>query len=152
VTVSLKDIDKSNFWECIKLTTNKEGKRFLSEKFVASNAVSIAESKIYDFWITKAIYAGEIMVGFAMYGYCPDDELYELCRFMIDHKHQGRGYGRRALELIIEEMKQIYNPKEIYLSFVPGNERAKKLYEIFGFKDTGKIEDGEIVYCLSIDK
>lgn len=151
MNIYLKDIDNENWEECISLTTDKDGKHFLCEEFVASNALSIAQSKIEKGWITKAIYSEDTMIGFTMYGYCYEDNFYELCRFMIDHKYQGKGYGKAALAKVIEEMKNIKDCNEIFLSFEPENKIGKRLYESFNFKDTGKIIDGELLYSLSLE-
>jgi diamine N-acetyltransferase len=44
------------------------------------------------------IYNGDEMVGFLLYDY--DEELsgWSFSRFMIDIKHQGKGFGSKALE------------------------------------------------------
>lgn len=150
MNIYLKEIDESNWEKCIFLTTNKEGKHFICEEFVASNALSLAQSKSEKGWITKAIYVEDTMVGFTMYGYCYKENFYELCRLMIDHKYQGKGYGRAAILKIIEEMKKLKDCHEICLSFDPENQIGKKLYESIGFKDTGKIIDGELLYSLKV--
>ena len=46
MSIYLKDINEENLLECALLTTNKEGKNYVFEEFVASNAFSIAQSKI----------------------------------------------------------------------------------------------------------
>ncbi|GIP19946.1 N-acetyltransferase [Paenibacillus sp. J22TS3] len=148
--VLLKDIDETNWQECIFLTTDPEENHYLVEKYVASNAVSIAQSKIEKGWVTKAIYSENIMVGFTMYGYSEQDNCFELCRIMIDHKFQHQGYGRKALSLIIKEMSKNKECSEIYVSFDPENHAAQKLYEEFGFKNTGKIVEEEIIYCMEL--
>ncbi len=150
MNIYLKEINELNWEECIFLTTNKDGKHFICEEFVASNAVSIAQSKIEKGWITKAIYAENTMIGFTMYGHCYEDNIYEICRIMIDHKFQGKGYGKVALGKVIEEMKNFKDCNEIFLSFEPENQIGKRLYESFNFKDTGKIIDGELLYSLSL--
>lgn len=150
MNIYLKEIDESNWEECILLTTNKDNIHYLGEEFVASNAYSIVEAKFEKGWITKAIYAEDTMVGFAMYGYCPEESLYEICRLMVDHKYQGKGYGKAALLKIIEEMRSFKDCGEIFISFVPENKIGKKLYESLGFKDTGKIVDDEILYSLCL--
>lgn len=152
MNVIFRDITKENWQECIFLTTNKEDKHFVCEEFVASNALSLAQSKIEDGWITKAIYDGDIMIGFTMYGYSEKLNFYEVCRLMIDHKYHGRGYGRAALLKVIEEMKKYNDCNEIYLCFDPENVIAQKLYISVGFKDTGKIIDNELLYCLDLKK
>ncbi|MDN4088527.1 GNAT family N-acetyltransferase [Paenibacillus polymyxa] len=148
--VLLKDIDKTNWTKCIFLTTDPDNNHYLLEKFVASNAVSIAQSKIERGWITKAIYDGDTIVGFAMYGYSEEKDFFEICRLMIDHKFQRQGFGKKALSLIIEEMSKNKQCSEIYISFEPENYSAKKLYEEFRFENTGKILDDEMLYCLKI--
>lgn len=146
----LKDINNDNWEECIFLTTNKDMNHFLCEEFVASNALSIAQSKIQDGWITKAIYDEDSMIGFTMYGYSYEDNFYELCRIMIDHKYQGKGYGKIALGQVIKEMKKFKDCTKVFLSFDPENQIGKRLYESFNFKDTGKVIDGELLYSLNL--
>lgn len=150
MNIYLKDIDDNNWEQCIMLTTNKEGKHFICEEFVASNALSIAQSKIQKGWIIKAIYDEDIMIGFTMYGFCYEHNFYEICRIMIDYKYQGKGYGKRALGKIIEEMKNFKDCNEVFLSFDPENQIGKKLYESFNFKSTGRIIDDELLYSLSL--
>lgn len=150
MNIYLKDIDNENWEQCIFLTTNKEGKHFVCEEFVASNALSIAQSKVQKGWITKAIYDEDIMIGFTMYGFCYEHNFYEICRIMIDHKYQGKGYGKIALGKVIEEMKNFKDCNDIFLSFDPENQIGKRLYESFNFKDTGKIVDGELLYSFNL--
>jgi diamine N-acetyltransferase len=146
--IELRNVTSENWIECIRLTTNKEGKRFVFEEFVASNAVSLAQANIQPFWVTKAIYQGDTMIGFTMYGYPPHLGFYEICRLMIDYRFQGQGYGKQALQTVIAEMRRSYDCQEIYLSFDPRNELAKRLYMSQGFEDTGRKLDDELLYCL----
>ena len=148
--INFRKITEQNWLECIFLTTNQEGKHNVCEEFVASNALSIAQSKIQKGWITKAIYNEDNMVGFTMYGYSYEHDFYEICRIMIDHKHQGKGYGREALIKVIDEMKKVEDCNEIYLSFDPDNKRGQKLYESLGFEGTGRLLGDELLYCLEI--
>jgi len=46
MTITLREIDENNWIECIFLTTNNKNNHPLLEEFVASNAVSIAQSKL----------------------------------------------------------------------------------------------------------
>ncbi|MDB1942144.1 hypothetical protein PMY38_18025 [Clostridium tertium] len=101
MSIYLKDIDKNNFYQCTLLTTNKEDKNYAFENFVDSNAFSIAQSKVQKGWTIKAIYNEDLMSGFTMYGYCYDYNFHEICRFMIYHKYQSKGYGKIALGKVI---------------------------------------------------
>jgi diamine N-acetyltransferase len=148
--IILKDITNENWIKCICLTTNKDNTNTIFEEFVASNAVSIAQSKVQEGWITKAIYNNDTMVGFTMYGYSNEYKFYELCRLMIDYKYQQSGYGTETLLKVIDEMRNWKECKEIFLSFDPENIVGKKLYESLGFKNTGKFIDDELLYKLTL--
>lgn len=150
MSIYLKDIDGYNWLKVIMLTTNKGGNHNIFEEFVASNALSIAQSKIEEGWIIKGICNNDEIIGFTMYGYCQKTKFYELCRFMIDYRYQGKGYGKEALQIIIEEMKKIEGCKDIYLSIDEKNVIAKRLYEKIGFKNTGRFIDGEVLYALPL--
>ncbi|MET0752647.1 MAG: GNAT family N-acetyltransferase [Pyrinomonadaceae bacterium] len=145
MNVSLREIDRYNYRECISLKVAGG-----QEKFVAPNVFSIAQSKIYPNLNPFTIYTGDEMVGFVMYGYNEDDGRFWLDRLMIAEKHQGKGYGRAATLEVIERLSQIEDCREIYLSFVPENTGAEKLYSSIGFARTGELEQGEIVMRLEI--
>ena len=148
--INLRDINEENWLQCIGLTTDKSDQHFVFEEFIPSNTLSLAQSKIENGWITKGIYDKDKIIGFTMYGYCYEDNFYELCRLMIHHAYQGRGYGKEAIKIIIEEMKKLEGCKEIFLSFYPENIKAKNLYENVGFKNTGEIINGELIYSLKL--
>ncbi len=147
MSITLREITKDNFNECVKLKV-AEGQ----EKFVASNVYSIAQSKVYPTHLPFAIYDGDEMVGFVMFGWDEEDEKYYLGRLMIDEKHQGKGYGKAATLEVIERMRQIEDCNEFYLSFVPGNKGAEKLYLDVGFEKTGEIVDGEVLMRFDLKK
>jgi len=146
MNISLREITPQNFRECIDLKV-ADGQ----EKFVAANVMSIAQAKIYPTANPLAVYHEDEMVGFLMYGFDTDEEHFYLGRLMIDEKHQGKGYGKAATLAVIERMKQNEDCREIYLSFVPENIGAEKLYTSVGFERTGKIsEDGEVIMKFSL--
>jgi diamine N-acetyltransferase len=92
------------------------------------------------------------MVGFAMYTI--DDEKAELylCRFMIDQRYQGNGFGRAALDILKSTAMNESGVKRLRLSTEPNNHRGIRIYENFGFVDTGEMEDGEEVFVLELNK
>jgi diamine N-acetyltransferase len=117
--------------------------------YVAPNAVSIAEAYFEPKAWFRAIAAGEELVGFAMvYRDATAGEFY-LWRFMIDARHQGRGFGRRAMELLIEEARRD-GVEAVKLSVVPGDGSALAFYARLGFEETGKVEDGEVEMRLAL--
>lgn len=146
MSVSLREITPENFKECVNLKVAKG-----QEKFVAPNVMSIAQSKIYPTVSPFAVYDKDEMVGFVMYGFDTDDERFYLVRLMVDEKHQGKGYGKAATLEVIEQMRKIEDCRELYLSFVPENTGAERLYKSIGFERTGEISEGEIVMRFTIE-
>lgn len=150
--IKLVGVNKSNWMDVIFMTTNSNGQATICEEFVASNALSIVQSVFEENWTVKAVYADNILVGFTMYGYNDKELFYEICRIMIDRKYQRKGYGKQALRLVIDELRQKSDCNEIFLSTDPNNHKAINLYEGFGFESTGKEIDDEILYILTINK
>ena len=143
--VRLETITPENFKECISLKVGDA-----QTKFVAANVTSIAQSKIYPTVEPMAVYAGEEMVGFVMFGLDEDDGRFYLVRLMIDERHQGKGYGRAATLEVIEKMRENAECREFYLSFVPENTAAEALYKSIGFEATGEISEGETVMRFNL--
>jgi diamine N-acetyltransferase len=74
--------------------------------FVAPNAVSIAQAHFNPVAVFRAIYADEEPVGFIMWRPENDGASCFLWRFMGDGRHQGKGYGREAIALWLEGLRQ----------------------------------------------
>ncbi len=155
--IRVEDITKEN-WEYIAfLTTNEDKIPTLVEKNLNGNAYSMLEAIYRETLTMKAIVLCDNQqkkgIGFALYGPSEDDEgntVFMLRRFMIDIRFQGKGYGTKALTLVMEEMKKQYCCDTIYLSVVPENAKAIHIYEKAGFASTG-IEIGneqhkEVIY------
>jgi len=131
--IRLQPIDKDNWTECIKLKAKPE-----QEKFIASNLYSIAQFQFLEHFEAMAIYDDQTMVGFTLYGLDADDSNYWIYRFMIDGNHQRKGYGRQALQSIIEEIRNKPDRTDVLmLSFDPKNEQARQLYVKAGFEEIG---------------
>ena len=149
--MKLIDITKENYVQVAMLTTNKDQIPTVLEKYVTSNAFSMAQSKYSDKWITKAVEQDGNIIGFAMYG--PTDldgeTVFQLCRFMIDIRSQGKGYGKEALKLVLDEMKQLPGCDAVYLSIEPENERARHIYEKAGFVCLDTEICGELLFKLT---
>ena len=144
--IELRDIDEDNFKACTKMSVRRD------QPFVASNVYSIAESKIFPHWITKAVYAEEALVGFMMFAKFPEREELYLCRFMIDQASQGKGFGKAALDRLKEIALGDDRIRRIRLSTAPDNVNGIRIYEKFGFKDMKYQEDGEEVFVLELEK
>lgn len=144
MNLRLVDIDETNWLDCIRTRVTEE-----QLEYIASNAVSLAQSKFQPKWITKGIYDDDKMIGFTMYAHHKDEDEGYLCRFMIEHKLQGKGYGKAAMNLVLDVFQKEFNAAKGKLSVVPENEVAIKLYESVGYKRTGIMEEDEEVMVVA---
>ena len=152
--VHLEELNKYNVWDVIELTVKKE-----QESFIAGNEWSLVhayvgnktEGAVYPF----GIFDDDKAVGFLMIAYdygevCNDPDApeisqknYFLWRLMIDEEEQGKGYGRKAVELALEFVKTFPHGKADYcwLCYDKNNEVARKLYLSMGFQEIGEQDD-----------
>ena len=119
--------------------------------YVAPNAVSFAEALFAPQAWHRAVYADERPVGFVMLYEDRDKREYFLWRFMIAGDRQGLGYGRRALELVVEHVRTLPDAAALLTSWVPGPGSPEAFYRAFGFEPTGEVDEGEIVGRLALE-
>ncbi len=138
MSVVLRDITRENFEELVSLHVDQE-----QEQFVASNLYTIAQMQFKEEKIAKGVYVDNKAVGLIAY----DLEDYDIWRLMIDIRYQGRGYGKRAMELVLDILRKDGRLKTARTSIVVENVVMRNLIESKGFKENGKVlryrEDGE---------
>ena len=126
--------------ECFGLSVAEE-----QQAFVASNIKSLAQAYVFsDIARVFAIYSADTMVGFTMLSIAQKKDEYKIGRLMIDHRFQGKGYGKAAMARILD-LLNTEGAKEITLSCQPANATATRLYRSYGFIPTGETDHGEIV-------
>ena len=142
--VTLQEITKGNLEAILALKVRED-----QEKFVASNAVSIAQAHFHPeiAWF-RAIYADETPVGFVMLANDSANSEYSLWRLMIDARFQRCGFGKRALDLLINHVKTLPGATTLYTSCVSGEGSPGAFYEKQGFVYTGDVDEGELVMKL----
>ncbi|MBN1329577.1 MAG: GNAT family N-acetyltransferase [Candidatus Heimdallarchaeota archaeon] len=145
--MTLREINTENWITAIKLKVKKE-----QESFVASNAISIAQSKFEPYLECYGIYIKEKMVGFSALGINPKDKTLWIARHMIDENYQGQGYGKAGLKAVIEFMKEKFNQMEIFLDVEENNEIATTLYLKAGFKPTGEKHGNSPIFKLNLSQ
>ena len=119
---------------------------------VASNANSIAEAYFEPKAWFRAVYAGETPVGFVMLHDDPEAQEYFLWRFMIAGEHQGNGYGRRALDRVVEYVRTRPGARELGSSYVTGDGSPGPFYLRYGFVETGEVDHDERVIRLDLEE
>jgi N-acetyltransferase len=151
------EIDADNLVALHRLNAGAVG-----SQMVAPNGTSVAQAAYSKNAWARAVYASDdAPVGFVMLfdptldlvaakakEHSPD-ELY-VWRLMIDFKHQGRGYGEQVLRTVIAMARERGVFKRVTLSYVMEEGSAKPFYEKLGFRDTGKIDDGEMEMSLDL--
>ena len=142
--VELREITQDSLRTVLDLAVEAQ-----QERYVAANARSIAEAHFEPRAWFRAVHADDEPVGFVMAYRNPPNEFW-VWRFMLDARYQGKGYGRRALELLVEEAQQD-GVSEVKLSYHPGEHSPHSFYTRFGFLDTGEVDEGEIVMRLPLD-
>lgn len=147
--VRLAEVTADNWRDVVNLELNNDQKGLL-----ASNVYSIAESKFNLLARPRAVYAGDQLVGFLMYetgdaaGKPGGAMIY---RFMIDRRHQGKGYGRAALKAAIAELSATPGVRTVLICYFPEN-TAKKLYASLGFVEVETGDEDEIIAELPLNK
>jgi diamine N-acetyltransferase len=69
---------------------------------------------------------------------------------MIAEDYQGKGYGFRAMELVINHVRSLPGARELLTSYIPGDGNPSPFYYKLGFEETGEIDDGEKVLKLML--
>lgn len=143
--VTLREVTDDNLEAVISLNVGPH-----QEEMVASNIKSLAQAAVADEVMFRAVYAGEDPVGFLMLSERRSVARYYLWRFMIDAAHQGKGYGREAVALLLEYVRQLPDATELFVSYVPGEGSPGPFYAKLGFVDTGRVHDGEVEAVLAL--
>ena len=90
-------------------------------------------------------------VGFAMIRHdYPEPGDYYLLRLVIDAAHQGRGYGRRALERLVEHVRTLRGASALRTSYDLGEGHAGPFYAKLGFVETGAMNGDEVELILPL--
>lgn len=142
--VTLREITKDTFHIFCDLSVAAHQKTF-----VAPNAYSLAEALFNQerAWF-RGIYADETPIGFLMLDDQPHLPEYYLWRLMIDIRYQGNGFGKRAVDLVIEHVKSRPRATELLTSIEPGGPQG--FYEKLGFALTGEFDDEEAMMSLKL--
>jgi diamine N-acetyltransferase len=143
--VSLREINAETVTTICRLDVSEEQKHF-----VAPNAVSIAQAYFEPKAWFRAIYADETPVGFVMLYDDPQGPEYFLWRYMIDARYQKLGFGKRAMDLLIEHVRTRPGAREMKLSCHPGEDGPEPFYRHYGFSRTGDWMGDEAIMRIDV--
>ena len=69
---------------------------------------------------------------------------------MIDRRHQNTGIGKKAMALLMAEIKTYSQCNVIEIYYDSNNTAAKKLYTGYGFEVVGKRNDGDVIAAVTL--
>ena len=133
--LSLQEVTSANFNECISLKRE-------SSRFVGGAESVLAEAYIYrDDSLAFAICADNTIVGLVIVRVKPTDEYpYSFTDLFIADDYQHQGYGKRAVEVILDKFRNEKKSCLVRIQVHYSNEYAKKIYAQCGFKEIRKAE------------
>lgn len=138
--IDLKAITEENFIDAFALKLAPE-----QERFVSHPVRSLAQAYVYREQCQPfGIYEDDRMVGYVMVIYDYDIPEYDIWHMMIDRTEQGKGYGKAALDRVLDyiKTKPFGSSERVTLTCNKENLCALGLYKSKGFTETGA-EDGE---------
>ena len=147
--IELKRIDENNFLKAFNLKLGKE-----QEKFVSHPIRSLAQAYVYYNQCTPfGIFDEDTMVGYVMVIYDYDLQEYNIWHMMIDVSLQGNGYGKAALQLVLNYIRQkpFGDSNRVALTCNKNNSNALALYTHMGFELTGTEDEDEVELALTIE-
>ena len=137
--VTIRPVTDSDADPCVRLHVHNDQLRL-----IAPNSQSLEWARAHPECVPLAIRLGATLVGFAMYE--PHGRhVFSVRCLMIDAAYQGRGIGRRALELVVDHI-QLQGGRTIYLNMRPENTEARRFLTRSGFVEQSTESDGEVVF------
>lgn len=141
--VKIEEVNAENWYQCCQLQVAES-----QIGHMETNAVSLAQSKFEPTLKPYAILWDGTVAGFLMFNTVPEElDGYWIYRIMVDQNDQNRGIGKRAAQLMIQEMRK-HGAKRIVVGYHPENREAHQLYAGLGFVDHGERFGKEMAVVL----
>ncbi len=154
MTITLREITEDNAESVLALRTTPDQERFVSS--VTDSLEEAAEYPQGNPWF-RAVYADGEPVGFVMLSWDVEPQPPEingpwfLWKLLIDHRHQGKGYGQEVVRQVVELVRG-EGATELLTSHVPGEGSPAGFYARLGFVPTGELDpEGEIILRKTLD-
>ena len=147
MAITLREITEDNVDSVLALRTTPDQERFVSS--VTDSLTEAAENPQGNPWI-RAVYADGQPVGFVMLSWNvepqPPDIIgpWFLWKLLIDHRHQGKGYGQEVVRQIVGLVRG-QGATELLTSHVPGDGGPAGFYARLGFVPTGELDPEGVI-------
>jgi diamine N-acetyltransferase len=145
----LVEVTPDNFDAAIDLSVRPD-----QQDLVAPVVKSLAEAYLYpEMAWPRVIYDGDVPVGFVMAfldaPWSDGGKRSGLWRLNIDAGHQGKGYGRFAVEAVCAELRS-RGAAGAYVTFEPRAGGPQPFYLKLGFRLTGEVIHDQTVAVLDL--
>jgi diamine N-acetyltransferase len=142
-SLRVEDITPDNVIAACRIAVRPE-----QEPYVMPVAMSLAEAYANpDSAWPKVIADGDQMVAFVMGGFDPDAPIDAfrcgIWRLNVDADHQGRGYGRFAVQAVLDEARR-RGEQRVTVLWKPGVHGPEDFYLRLGFRPTGQVLGGQV--------
>ena len=145
--IHLVEVTEENWIQIASLTVAEDQKTFLAP------AIGIlARGYVYRDCNARVygIANDEQIVGVALVREFTDEPVgYDLQQFMIDARFQGKGYGKEALRLILDKLKEEGKYQTVEVCVKKQATAALRVYEKVGFVDSGYV-DSDLPDCVNL--
>ncbi len=140
--VTIRDIDEKNWGVELRVLPSQR-------HHVACSDIIMARAYAYRRFRSRAfiVYDDKVPVGMGLYYDNPECSCYDISQFFIDERYQHCGYGRKAMELVLDTLKQERKFPRVELGCMEDNPVSRKFYAQLGFEEVECIY-GEITMRL----
>lgn len=145
--IRLTDIAEENWMDVARLSVAEDQRTFLD-----SPIGILARGYVYRASNARVIGIADdqTLIGLALVRDLNEEPAcYDLQQFMIDRRFQQKGYGSKALSLILAVLRQERNYNCVEVCVHKANAPALWMFKKAGFQDTGYIDDS-CPNCLNL--
>ena len=145
--ISLIEIDEENYQTVCGLAVAEGQKGYVASPV---SILARAYAKRSRNARALAIADDETIIGVLMHMELPEEPAcYTIEQLMIDHRYQNKGFGKKALKLVIDALAEERKYDAIEVCVKMEAAQAIKVYTDIGFSDTGFLDPDEPdSYCL----
>ncbi|WP_211749863.1 GNAT family N-acetyltransferase [Paenibacillus sp. Marseille-Q4541] len=139
MNISLREVTEDNKKDILQIQVKEA-----QSGYIETVEDCLAEAAVCRMYKPVGLYLGELLVGFAMYGFFPEEGKQGrawMDRLVIDASYQGQGLGTVMLEALIEKLISEYDCEQVYLSVYEDNVVAIRMYEKAGFCFNGERDE-----------
>ena len=158
VTVQLRDIVTEDDVEAVMGLRRGPGQERYLGSMISHFEDAVADARACPrMW---SVHDGQALVGFVMISdnvppetLAADEDIvgpYFLWRLLIDHRHQGRGYGRATVDAVLGYLRSRPGADILWTSCTAGEGSPQPFYVHYGFVKTGEVKKGEDLLRLDL--